>query len=139
MPPTLKPDISLNATTHSHEGAKLIMNVKIPNDPTERAMALVLPMRSLISPQVKPPAVHPAMYKELMIALILASPEGSTVPERSFTTTGRYTDIKVEISPANTFDKKQTAKDSQRKVPIFSVLTREEAVVPMLVSIASII
>lgn len=111
IPPTAKPDSSRTATTHSHEGAKLINNVSMPNDPTDSERAFALPIRSLIKPQVNPPTVHPAMYSALMIALIDAMSSG---PERSLATLGRNEGMSVEMSPANTLQKKQIANDIQR-------------------------
>src|SRR5690606_38166456 len=40
MPPTERPDSSLNSTTYSHDGENAIIKVKRPNRPTERDRAL---------------------------------------------------------------------------------------------------
>jgi hypothetical protein len=61
IPPTARPDDSLSNTTYSHDGANEIMSVKKPNNPTDRESALTLPILSLMKPQKKPPAAHPAM------------------------------------------------------------------------------
>src|SRR5690606_5018952 len=62
IPPTVSPEISLSMTTCSHEVAREIANVNKPNSPTDSDSALTLPILSLMNPQKKPPAAHPAMY-----------------------------------------------------------------------------
>src|SRR5579859_921387 len=80
--------------------------------------ALALPMRSQITPQMTPPNIQPKMKTELMVALTLFSSVSSTLPSRSRTATGRYTDMRVLTTPPNVLLIKQMVNRTAR-LPCF--------------------
>ena len=78
-----------------------MLRIVAPKKKVEIARAPILPIRSLTSPMINPPAIHPKMKQELIKAPNSPiSKEETSLLCKSVIISGRYTEIKVDTVPA---------------------------------------